>query len=463
MDFKYLVDWALENFIQPFGFLQIGVIGLTCLAARILAIRIRQHLEKGHQKVSPHFRFALSPAQFSVVLGYVLWLLLLWFCRLLFEKLQMPIDFLRIGFNLAVAWLVVRFVYFYLKSTFWSRFFYILTLAFLTLKIFKLWDPAVALLGSMTIGLGSISVSVLGLVEAAILFVGLWAAAGAVNRFTAHRLAASERLETSDRVLLQRLIKAVTGTAAVLISLRASGLDLTTLAVTGGAIGFAIGIGLQKVGSNLVGGVMLLLRKPVRAGDVIAFEKISGDTQYGWITEIGQMYVHVATRDGTELLIPNESFVTQKIENLSLSDNLLRLTIPFGISYGSDLKLAISLSVSAAMGIGRVLRNPGPHCLLKEFGDSTVNLMLRIWINDPKNGIHNVKDAVLLAVWDSFHANGIEIAFPQRDLHIKSAVPLRFLKDNLQSGSYDAFRASSDKEKVRESGKSGTDELKMEL
>ena len=174
---------------------------------------------------------------------------------------------------------------------------------------------------------------------------------------------------------------------------------------------------------------MLLIRKPVRMGDVIAFEKSVFGAHCGWITEIGLMYVHVATRDGTLLLIPNESFVTQKIENLSISDNLVRLTIPFGVSYKSDLKKAVSLSVSAAMNIARVLKNPGPNCLINEFGDSTVNLMLRVWINDPQNGIANVKDAVLSEIWDSFHANGIEIAFPQRDLHIKDSVPVRICQE----------------------------------
>jgi small-conductance mechanosensitive channel len=124
--------------------------------------------------------------------------------------------------------------------------------------------------------------------------------------------------------------------------------------------------------------------------------------------------------------------VTQKIENLSYDDNQVRLHIPIGISYGSDLKKAIALAVQAAMSIDRILKVPEPKCLVVEYGDSTVNLELRAWIDDPKNGIGNVKDAVLLAVWDSFHTNGIEIAFPQRDLHLKSAVPLKILKDNPQ-------------------------------
>ena len=180
----------------------------------------------------------------------------------------------------------------------------------------------------------------------------------------------------------------------------------------------------------MVSGIMLLISKPIRQGDVIALEKGYAGSSYGWITQIGLIYVQMETRSGSLLLIPNEVFVTQKTENLSYSDNLLRLNIPFGISYGSDLKKAITLAVSAAMSIGRILKVPGPKCLLREFGDSTVNLELRVWINDPQNGIANIKDAVLLMVWDSFHENDIEIAFPQRDLHIKDAVPVKIIKDN---------------------------------
>lgn len=175
----------------------------------------------------------------------------------------------------------------------------------------------------------------------------------------------------------------------------------------------------------MVSGLMLLLRKPIRQGDVIAFEKSFAGTSWGWITDIGLMYVKVATRDGVLMLIPNEAFVTQKIENLSFNDDRVRLHIPFGIGYESDLNKAKTLALNAAAGINRILKIPEPKCRILEYGESTVNLEWRVWIDDPKNGIGNVKDTILLAVWDSFHANDITIAFPQRDLHLKSAVPLK--------------------------------------
>jgi small-conductance mechanosensitive channel len=430
--FTSLVQGLREDFAHPIGLMQIGAIGVMYLIAWLFAAKIGQYLEKDIAKVKAHMRFVLTPAHFAIVLKYFFWLLLVWFCQVLFKEFTMPANLLRMALILLVAVLVIRLASFYIKSTFWSRFVYVTCLIVISLRIFKLWEPTVRLLDSMTIGLGKISISVWGLTEAIIVFILLWAAAGAANRFIAHWLMTSTKLTYSDRTLLQRVIKAATVAVVILISLRAAGIHMTAIAVTGGAIGLGIGVGLQKIGSNLISGIMLLISKPIRQGDMIAFPKGFGGASWGWITQMGLNYVQVATRHGSLLLIPNEVFVTQKIENLSYDDNQVRLHIPIGISYGSDLKKAIALAVQAAMSIDRILKVPEPKCLVVEYGDSTVNLELRAWIDDPKNGIGNVKDAVLLAVWDSFHTNGIEIAFPQRDLHLKSAVPLKILKDNPQ-------------------------------
>jgi small-conductance mechanosensitive channel len=231
----------------------------------------------------------------------------------------------------------------------------------------------------------------------------------------------------------------------ILISLGAAGIHMTAIAVTGGAIGLGIGVGLQKIGSNLISGIMLLISKPIRQGDVITFEKSFGGANWGWITQMGLNYVQVATRNGSLLLIPNEVFMTQKIENLSYDNSLVRLIIPIGVAYESDLNKAKALAISASTSIDRILKVPEPKCLVVEYGDSTVNLELRVWIDDPQNGIGNVKDVVFMAVWDSYHANGIDIAWPQRDLHIKSAVPFKILKDNAQPVAKDSLENTGNK------------------
>ena len=427
-----LVQWFQENVLHGV-FLQIGCIALTYLLASLFTKKVGQHLEKSIEKARAHMRFVLSPTHFAIVLKYVFWLVLVWFCHALFKQLIIPADVLHLAVTFVAVAGAIRFVSLYIKSAFWSRFVYLILLVVLSLRMFKLWDPTVRFLDSMTIGLGDISFSVWGMIESVTVFFVMWAIAGTANHFIAHWLTTSTELTYSDRTLIQRVIYAAMVVLVILISLSAAGIHPAAIAVTGGAIGFAVGIGLQKIGSNMVSGIMLLLKKPIRQGDVIAFEKksVSG-ADYGWITRIGLLYVLVATRNGSLLLIPNEDFLTQKIENLSFHDNLVRLSIPFGIAYKSDLNKAKTLALGATADIARILKIPEPNCLVREYGDSTVNLELRVWIDDPKNGFATLKDAVLMAVWDIFHANGIEIAFPQRDLHIKSAVPLKVFKDNPQ-------------------------------
>ena len=133
---------------------------------------------------------------------------------------------------------------------------------------------------------------------------------------------------------------------------------------------------------------------------------------------MGARFVAIATRDGSEYLVPNEEFITNGVENWSYSNNLRRLHIPLGVAYEFDMHEVVALCIAAAKSVDRILKNPEPICLMTGFGDSSVNFEIRAWINDPKNGIANVKSAVLFAVWDSFKAHGITIPFPQRDVHL---------------------------------------------
>ena len=126
------------------------------------------------------------------------------------------------------------------------------------------------------------------------------------------------------------------------------------------------------------------------------------------------------TRDGIEHLIPNELLITERVENWSFSDNLVRLKVPVGIHYQANVRLAIQLCIDAASATPRILAKPEPKCLMKNFGDSSVDLELRVWIDDPSNGRSNVLSEVLLGIWDRFHQHDIEIPYPQRDLHLRS-------------------------------------------
>ena len=197
------------------------------------------------------------------------------------------------------------------------------------------------------------------------------------------------------------------------------GIDLTALAVFTRALGVGLGFGLQKVVSNFVSGIILLMEKSVKPGDVIAV-----DDSYGWVQSLGARYVSVLTRDGIEHIIPNEDFITQKVENWSFSNNDLRLKMDVGVSYDTDVEKAMALCLEAVREQDRVKSKELAVCFLKGFGDSSVDLELRFWIDDPAEGCGNVKSKIYLSIWHKFKKHGIEIPYPQRDLHIRSAVPL---------------------------------------
>jgi small-conductance mechanosensitive channel len=284
------------------------------------------------------------------------------------------------------------------------------------LNIFGYLDASMELLDSWSVNIGDVRLSPLRVLKIAIaLWFALWLA-NALSSLLDRRLERS-RTTASTRVLISKLTRITLVLLAMLVALSSVGIDLTALAIFSGALGVGLGFGLQKIFSNLVSGVILLMDKSIKPGDVISL-----GTTFGWINHLGLRYASVITRDGIEHLIPNEELITQRVENWSFSDKLVRLKAPIGISYDSDVRLAMKLCIEAAEIVPRVELNPPPKAQLMGFGDSSVNLELRIWIDDPEDGRANILSEVLLNVWDKFHEHGISIPFPQRDLHVKSVL-----------------------------------------
>ena len=179
-----------------------------------------------------------------------------------------------------------------------------------------------------------------------------------------------------------------------------------------------IGFGLQKVVSNFISGIIILLDQSIKPGDTISL----GDT-FGWIRELRARFVSVVTRDGREFLIPNEDFITTQVVNWSFTDSLVRLDVPFGVSYDSDPHEVMKLAIEAAGSVDRVDNsNSPPVCWMTGFGDSSLDFKLRFWIDDPQRGLTNIRGKVLLALWDTFKEHGIGIPFPHREVIFKTPV-----------------------------------------
>jgi small-conductance mechanosensitive channel len=236
-----------------------------------------------------------------------------------------------------------------------------------------------------------------------------------VSRLLEVRIRSSRSLSPSVQVLFTKALKAVLIGLAVLIGIHSLGIDLTALAVVGGALGLGAGFGLQKIISNMVSGVVLLLDKSIRPGDVIS---VSGT--YGWVTALGGRYVSVVTRDGVEHLIPNETLISERVENWTHTNSHTRLKIPVRVHYETDVHQAIELCERAACQTERVLGEPECKCLLVAFGENGLELEVRIWIGDAHNGVQNVKSAVLLRIWELFREAGVRVPYPQREVSLRS-------------------------------------------
>jgi small-conductance mechanosensitive channel len=256
--------------------------------------------------------------------------------------------------------------------------------------------------------------SLLTLVQIAIGLLILLAVVRLLDRVINHSIRRTRRLDATQQLLAQKLAGIGLMVAAFFIGIDIIGIDLTALAVFSGAFGLAIGFGLQKTFGNLIAGIILLMDRSVKPGDVI----VVGES-FGSVTKIGVRAVSIVTRDGKEHLIPNENLMTQEVENWSYSSPNVRIHIPVGIAYDCDLPLAQRLMIEAAKAPARVLKTPEPSVWLRGFGESTVDHEILVWISDPQAGVGGVQSEILNRVWELFKEYGVELPNPQRDIHIK--------------------------------------------
>lgn len=270
-------------------------------------------------------------------------------------------------------------------------------------------------LDAFAFSVGTHRLSLLGVINFALVALVLFIAARFLNRVVNHSIGRLHGFDTGQRVLMQKLSGIVVVIAAVLLGIDLLGIDLTALTVFSGALGLAVGFGLQKTLGNLIAGVILLMDRSIKPGDVI----VVGNT-FGSVNKIGVRAVSVITRDGKEHLIPNEQLMTEAVENWSYTSPNIRVHIPVGVAYNCDLPLAQRLMIEAAVASERVLASPKPTVWLTAFGESSVDHEILAWISDPEAGVGNVRSEILNRLWISFRDNGIEIPFAQRDINIRS-------------------------------------------
>jgi len=254
---------------------------------------------------------------------------------------------------------------------------------------------------------------------AIVVIVGVYVVALVLTRLARLALGKTTHLDSTQKLLAEKLISIAVWAIAILVGIDILGINLTALTVFSGAFGLAIGFGLQKTFGNLIAGIILLMDRSIKPGDVIAISDQAGNSTFGQIRKIGIRAVSVVTRDEREYLIPNEQLMVNQVENWSYSSKTVRIQVPIGVAYDADLDVAEKLMLDAAKASPRVLNSPPPSVWLDAIGESSVNYVIQCWITDPEEGIGNVRSDVLKRLWRLFQEHKIEIPFPQRDLYLR--------------------------------------------
>ncbi|MEO0636687.1 MAG: mechanosensitive ion channel domain-containing protein [Pseudomonadota bacterium] len=418
--FQWLAETS-EFLLRPWSLYQLLIVLAAFGLAHVLGKPLETRLEGWARglKTSPHILRLIVAVMRRTRLVLFIALLAIGFAVLQEITWSSRSYLIGVVLRLALAWLAISVASRIIRSRFTSRVFALVVWGFFAASLLGVTGDIAAALDAAAFEIGDIRLSALTVLKAAIFTtIALWLATTTGN-FLDDRVQRIEDMTPSFRVLIGKVLKIGLLAVALLVSLSAVGIDLTAFAVFSGAVGVGLGFGLQKVVSNFISGIIILLDKSIKPGDTITL----GDT-FGWIRELRARFVSVVTRDGREFLIPNEDFITQQVINWSFTDELVRLDVHFGVSYSSDPHQVIDLAKQAAAKLDRVLSTQKPVCWMTGFGDSSLDFILRFWISDPQNGLTNIRGQVLIALWDTFKENGVEFPFPHREIIMRTPVEI---------------------------------------
>jgi small-conductance mechanosensitive channel len=261
--------------------------------------------------------------------------------------------------------------------------------------------------------IGTVPVTLRNVVEGTItagivLVIALWASS-ALERVL---LKNASGQQLSLRKIAATLIRVVLLFVGLMFALSAVGIDLTALSVLGGAIGVGVGFGLQKIAANYISGFIILAERSIRIGDMVKVDGFEGR-----ITDIRTRYTMIRSLTGREAIIPNETLITTRVENLSLADPRVLVMTTVQVEYGTDVPALQPKLAAAVAAVPRVVGDPAPSVQLASFSADGMDLVVNFWIRDSENGQGNVKSAVNLAVLGVLDAEGVQIPFPRRVVH----------------------------------------------
>ena len=284
----------------------------------------------------------------------------------------------------------------------------------------KSWEEIIDILKKNLVSLGDITITPAVLITVVLIILGAFWVSRLLRGMLRRSLFRRIHLNIGTQETIYRILHYIIMLMGAFIAIQQVGIDLTTLAAISAVLMVGIGLGLQNITSNFISALILLFERPVQVGD---FVEVGG--VHGRIRAIKTRSSVVETLDNVSIIVPNLNFITQNVTNWSYRDSKVRIHIFVGVSYGSDVDLVAETLLQVGRAHPEVLLDPEPTIQFLEFGDSSLNFDLLVWINDSSRQ-YFVKSDLNFAIVKAFREQGITIPFPQRDLHIQSAIPLEF-------------------------------------
>lgn len=420
---KDTYDRVLQQISSYDGVIEFTYLVITFLCAFLVAKRIRSLVDylwtkfDGNRIFSIPLRTAVLRTSFALVV-----VILLWIGMAILRGLNINDDILRLVSSISIAWIFITIFASVVRDPFWNTFLAVSAWLVAILHILRLLNPTIAYLDGVQFSIGSSKISIYAILKGAAILIALVWLAIVFGRFVQVRLSNARTLAPSVQSLITQAARIGAVFVAVMIALDAIGVDLTALAVFSGAVGVGIGFGLQAIFSNLMSGVIMHLEGSVRVGDFVDLE--SGIT--GEVKEINTRATLITSNDNIDILVPNSQFINSRVTNWTLRQKFRRMRVPFGVAYGTDKNKVRTAVLEAAVTVPHELKGPNARpadVWLVGFGDSSLNFELVIWVNEEAvKRPASVRAEYNWAIETALGKHGIEIPFPQRDIHIRSGL-----------------------------------------
>ncbi len=425
--FSVLLQFLRDEISQPGNILQISLVLAIYVISLLLARQTEPRLDTLARKIkdSPELLRVISSLLRRLEwFFFVIQMSVVWLIASVINWLDTYLIYLALLFSM--AWLLITVITQSIRNRAFRRFVAVTGWIYVAISILGITENVSLVLDSADFSISGFRLSLLLLIKISVMLIlTLWISISLGN-FLERRIHRNQDLTPGLQVLFGKILRITLIVVALVIAISSIGIDLTIFSVLSGAIGVGIGFGLQKVVSNFISGLIILADRSIKPGDTISL----GET-FGWINELRARFVSVITRDGMEYLIPNEDFITQQVINWSFSNELVRIDVKFGVAYDSDPHQVVEIATAATKEVERVVSYRPSVCWLTGFGDSSLDFVLRFWIKDPQNGLTNIKGEVLMALWDTFKENNINIPYPHREVILKdSFVTLQHKKEN---------------------------------